>query len=203
MSHHTIAGRQVVTRTDNESAMQAVANSFDGIIDTVSAKHDISQLLPLLKVKRLLGIQYTEGLSKPVSTPSLLSLMQHALPAVLTPEPRQDNEPCCGRADKRAPHPAGGASGPALLLCRRSAVQEVCLCIKVAHPSYKCLAHPHACSRRECGTLWWQPGSSVIGEGRTCRLTIAGSLIGGIKETQEMLDFCGKKVIGCPGAAML
>ena len=30
--------------------MQAVANSFDGIIDTVSAQHDISQLLPLLKV---------------------------------------------------------------------------------------------------------------------------------------------------------
>ena len=29
---------------------QAVANSFDGIIDTVSAQHDISQLLPLLKV---------------------------------------------------------------------------------------------------------------------------------------------------------
>lgn len=28
-----------------------------------------------------------------------------------------------------------------------------------------------------------------------CRLTIAGSLIGGIKETQEMLDFCGKKVL--------
>ena len=27
-----------------------------------------------------------------------------------------------------------------------------------------------------------------------CRLTIAGSLIGGIKETQEMLDFCGKNV---------
>ena len=30
--------------------MQAVANTFDGIIDTVSAQHDISQLLPLLKV---------------------------------------------------------------------------------------------------------------------------------------------------------
>ena len=32
------------------ACMQAVANSFDGIIDTVSAQHDISQLLPLLKV---------------------------------------------------------------------------------------------------------------------------------------------------------
>ena len=32
---------------------------------------------------------------------------------------------------------------------------------------------------------------------RACRLTIAGSLIGGIKETQEMLDFCGKHGIVC------
>ncbi len=30
-----------------------------------------------------------------------------------------------------------------------------------------------------------------------CRLTIGGSLIGGIKETQEMLDFCGEKGIVC------
>ena len=29
------------------------------------------------------------------------------------------------------------------------------------------------------------------------RLTIGGSLIGGIKETQEMLDFCGEKGIVC------
>ena len=29
------------------------------------------------------------------------------------------------------------------------------------------------------------------------RLTIAGSLIGGIKETQEMLDFCGEHGIVC------
>ena len=29
------------------------------------------------------------------------------------------------------------------------------------------------------------------------RLTIGGSLIGGIKETQEMLDFCGEKNIVC------
>ena len=28
-------------------------------------------------------------------------------------------------------------------------------------------------------------------------LTIGGSLIGGIKETQEMLDFCGEKNITC------
>ena len=26
-----------------------------------------------------------------------------------------------------------------------------------------------------------------------CRLSIGGSLIGGIKETQEMLDFCGER----------
>ena len=30
------------------------------------------------------------------------------------------------------------------------------------------------------------------------RKTIAGSLIGGIKETQEMLDFCAKHGITCP-----
>lgn len=30
-----------------------------------------------------------------------------------------------------------------------------------------------------------------------CRLTIGGSLIGGIKETQEMLDFCAEKGIAC------
>ncbi len=29
------------------------------------------------------------------------------------------------------------------------------------------------------------------------RLTIGGSLIGSIKETQEMLDFCGEKGIVC------
>jgi uncharacterized zinc-type alcohol dehydrogenase-like protein len=29
------------------------------------------------------------------------------------------------------------------------------------------------------------------------RKTLAGSLIGGIKETQEMLDFCGEKNIVC------
>jgi uncharacterized zinc-type alcohol dehydrogenase-like protein len=29
------------------------------------------------------------------------------------------------------------------------------------------------------------------------QLTIAGSLIGGIKETQEMLDFCGEHNIVC------
>ena len=29
------------------------------------------------------------------------------------------------------------------------------------------------------------------------RVSIAGSLIGGIRETQEMLDFCGKKNITC------
>jgi uncharacterized zinc-type alcohol dehydrogenase-like protein len=29
------------------------------------------------------------------------------------------------------------------------------------------------------------------------RKTIAGSLIGGIAETQEMLDFCGKHKIAC------
>jgi len=29
------------------------------------------------------------------------------------------------------------------------------------------------------------------------RKTLAGSLIGGIKETQEMLNFCGEKNIGC------
>jgi uncharacterized zinc-type alcohol dehydrogenase-like protein len=29
------------------------------------------------------------------------------------------------------------------------------------------------------------------------RRSIAGSLIGGIKETQEMLDFCGKHNITC------
>ena len=29
------------------------------------------------------------------------------------------------------------------------------------------------------------------------RISVAGSLIGGIKETQEMLDFCGKKNIVC------
>lgn len=28
-------------------------------------------------------------------------------------------------------------------------------------------------------------------------MVIAGSLIGGIKETQEMLDFCGKKNVVC------
>jgi len=33
-----------------KSCLQAAANTFDGIIDTVSVKHDISQLLPLLKV---------------------------------------------------------------------------------------------------------------------------------------------------------
>ena len=82
MSHHTIAGRQVVTRTDNERALQAVAGSFDGIIDTVSAKHDISQLLPLLKVKRLLSPHRSEGLPKPTPTFSSMSLMGHALSAV-------------------------------------------------------------------------------------------------------------------------
>ena len=29
------------------------------------------------------------------------------------------------------------------------------------------------------------------------RVAVAGSLIGGIRETQEMLDFCGKKNITC------
>ena len=29
------------------------------------------------------------------------------------------------------------------------------------------------------------------------RVNVAGSLIGGIRETQEMLDFCGKKNIVC------
>lgn len=29
------------------------------------------------------------------------------------------------------------------------------------------------------------------------RVSVAGSLIGGIRETQEMLDFCGKKNITC------
>jgi hypothetical protein len=39
--------------------LQAVLNTFDGIIDTVSAQHDISTLLPLLKTNGkliLLGV---------------------------------------------------------------------------------------------------------------------------------------------------
>lgn len=49
----------------------------------------------------------------------------------------------------------------------------------------------HACMdcRVECVILT----HSVL----LCRLTIGGSLIGGIKETQEMLDFCGEKGIVC------
>ena len=66
MSQHTIAGKQVVSCTDNERALQAVAGSFDGIIDTVSAKHDISQLLPLLKVKRLLISYLPQAFPKPM-----------------------------------------------------------------------------------------------------------------------------------------
>lgn len=37
-----------------------------------------------------------------------------------------------------------------------------------------------------------QPFSMIMG-----RRSLAGSLIGGIKETQEMLDFCGKHKIAC------
>lgn len=83
--------------------LQAIANTLDGIIDTVSAKHDISQLLPLLKTNGrliLLGVP----------------------------------------------------------------------------------PDPHSFS---AGALLFK------------RLTIAGSLIGGIKETQEMLNFCGEKNITC------
>ncbi|CAK0785409.1 hypothetical protein CVIRNUC_008618 [Coccomyxa viridis] len=99
---NTLGADHFVVSKD-EAQLSAVANSFDGIIDTVSAQHDISQLLPLLKTNGrliLLGVP---------------------------------------------PSPHSFAAGSLLFK----------------------------------------------------RLTIAGSLIGGIKETQEMLDFCGKENITC------
>lgn len=44
-----LGANHVVLSTDN-TAMQALANQYDFILDTVSAKHDISQYLNLLKV---------------------------------------------------------------------------------------------------------------------------------------------------------
>ncbi|CAL5224213.1 g6859 [Coccomyxa viridis] len=99
---NTLGADHFVVSKD-EAQMSAVANTFDGIIDTVSAQHDISQLLPLLK---------TNG---------------HLVLLGVPPSP-----------------------------------------------------HSFA-----AGSLLFK------------RLTIAGSLIGGIKETQEMLDFCGKNNITC------
>ncbi|CAL8463672.1 g3206 [Coccomyxa elongata] len=87
----------------DEAQMSAVMNTLDGIIDTVSAPHEISSLLPLLKT-----------------------------------------------------------NGKLILL---------------GVPT-----EPHSFS---AGAVLFK------------RLTIGGSLIGGIKETQEMLDFCGEKGIVC------
>ena len=107
-----------------------MAGSFDGIIDTVSAKHEVSQLLPLLKVKHLI----TWEVFVRMPTPSLFDLLGHMLPLVSIPGLRQGIELGSWRADEWTPDPAGSASRPALLFCRRSALQEVCLCTLLAQP---------------------------------------------------------------------
>jgi alcohol dehydrogenase (NADP+) len=89
--------------SDNEEGIKAHAETFDAIVDTVAANHDINQLLGMLTVDGKL------------------------------------------------------------------------LCVGVPSEPYAIAAAGFIMRRR----------------------TIAGSLIGGIKETQEMLDFCAEKDISC------
>jgi D-arabinose 1-dehydrogenase-like Zn-dependent alcohol dehydrogenase len=96
-------GADAYIPTSDEEAVKAAAESFDAIVDTVSAKHDLQQLLGLLKVDGKL------------------------------------------------------------------------LCVGVPPEPYSVSAAGFVMRRR----------------------MIAGSLIGGIKETQEMLDFCAEKDISC------
>ena len=96
-------GADAYIATSSEDAIKEAAESFDAIVDTVSAKHDIQQLLGLLKVDGKL------------------------------------------------------------------------LCVGVPPEPYTVSAAGFVMRRR----------------------LIGGSLIGGIKETQEMLDFCAEKDISC------
>jgi alcohol dehydrogenase (NADP+) len=99
----TSLGADAYIATSSEDAIKEAAESFDAIVDTVSAKHDIQQLLGLLKVDGKL------------------------------------------------------------------------LCVGVPPEPYTVSAAGFVMRRR----------------------LIGGSLIGGIKETQEMLDFCAEKDISC------
>ncbi len=74
-------------------------------------------------------------------------------------------------------------------------------CWRLAHSKYICQMHTMCLTAREVvlHDMEDRPGMSCVLflNVVSCRLTIGGSLIGGIKETQEMLDFCGEKGIVC------
>ncbi len=137
---------------------QRAAATLDGIIDTVSATHDLEVLLALLKVCGGGGGGGGGGGAHTAAPPWRPHLL------------RRGRWPLSFSIDPKDAHIA---AHPPLH------------CAAQTDTTYVCVGAPSVPPPMPTMTLLFR------------RLRVSGSLIGGVAETQEMLDFCGQHGITC------